>query len=171
MAWPDDNPLRQVVTATWTMLENNADFLALVPQVGNRIKYIGSNLAPEKNEVLTADFPTTRIVAVQFLPRPHNTSDSSGLDVVYEIQVAQGEQWLQPLLDISFAVYRALSPWRETMHALTWEGNQFVTCAKPVEVEPISLDNQKLNRGIRGWSAVWRGLIQMDFPTADLEGG
>ena len=162
-----DNPLKKVHNATWTLLEARAELMALV-KVGNRIKYIGSSPSPEKNEGLGTDFPEMRLLPVGMKPHLQETSTTSKLIVVWQIQIASGDQRLQELLDIEWELYRALKTWSTHLReALTWQGKEFVTLARPLETK-IVLGNKEADRGIRGWSAVWTGETQLNFTTSDL---
>jgi hypothetical protein len=161
-----DNPLKQIYNAIWSLLEARSELTDLV-LIGDRIKYIGSSRAPEKNEVLSTDFPEIRVIPVQSKPHLDQDSTSSGWIVVWQVQIASGDQRLQTVLDVEWEVYRAMQTWRTHVMPLTWKGKEFVHLARPIETV-WELDNKRLNRGIRGWSAVWAGETHMNFTTADL---
>lgn len=164
-----ENPLRQIHNALWALLAANDDFDALVPAGLRRVNWIGSSRAPEVDEGLSpADYPRVRIVPVKIKPHLQRTSNGSSLDVIWQVQVATGDQRLQTLLDIEWAVYRALLTWETHLRDdLRWSGKEFVKLARPLETE-TNLDDKKQNRGTRGWSAVWTGETRLWFTTSDL---
>lgn len=164
-----ENPLRQIFNATKTLLQANSDLIALVPDGRRWVGWIGSSRAPEVDEGLSpADYPRVRIVPVKIKPHLQRTSNGSSLDVIWQMQVATGDQRLQTLLDIEWAVYRALLTWETYLRdSLRWSGKEFVKLARPLETE-TNLNDRKQNRGTRGWSAIWTGETQLWFTTSDL---
>lgn len=162
-----DNPLELIYDAFWVMLEDNSDFASEVP-AGNRIKYTGTTEAPEKDEVSGADFPEVRVVCAGSKPHLQRTSNGSSWNTIWEIQIATGDQRFEAGFKVQWPVYCALSIWETRMKALTYGGNAFVTLCRPLSTED-SLTNQDLNRGIRGWSAIWRGELEMWFQTSALQ--
>ncbi len=164
-----ENPLRQIHNALWTLLGANSDFDSLVPDGRKRVNWIGSSRAPEVDEGLSpADYPRVRIVPVKIEPHLDETSNSSSLTVIWQVQVATGDQRLQTLLDIEWAIYRAMQTWRTHLRdSLTWNGKNFVTCCRPMATE-TKLDDKGQDRGTRGWSAAWTGETRLDFTTSDL---
>lgn len=164
---PVTNPLRLVHTAIWTMLEANSDFTTLVPS-GNRIKFSGTDTpAPDKDTLSTADVPEVRVLDTGFRPHLQQTSSSSSLTMEVQIQVTTGEQEFADLLDVQWAIYRAMLGWETYLKAtITWATKACVTLCRPLAVR--SLLGAKTDRGLKGWSAVWAGQIQLDFTTSDL---
>ncbi len=164
-----ENPLRQVHNALWTLLGAHSDFDSLVPDGRKRVNYIGSSRSPEVDGGLSpADYPRVRIVPVKKKPHLQHTSNSSSMIVIWEVQVATGDQRLQTLLDIDWAVYRALLTWETHLRDnLRWKNKEFVKLARPLETE-TNLDDGKQNLGTRGWSTVWAGETQLWFTTSDL---
>ncbi len=167
------NPIKQVFSALWTMLEANSDFTSLV-KVGNRIKYTGSNIEPDKQQIALADTPEVRVVCTGMKPwiepdgkREYYASNATFLTVTWAVEVNTGDGGMWPLLNVMFAVFRALRDWRTHMDALTWNEAPFIHRCVPGEAKVNRTDPQ-LNRGIRGWVTVWTGETNMQFQSSAL---
>lgn len=161
------NPLRQVYSAFWSMLEAHSGFTDLV-LVGNRIKFSGTAArSPQKPEISDADLPEVRVVQTGLHPHLQRTSNGSSLVTRWAVQIASGDQRMPALMDVQWAIYRALMGWETHVQALQWESKEFVTVCRPLEVK-VELTDRRANRGIRGWSDVWAGEVIMWFATADL---
>lgn len=162
-----DNPLRQVYTAIWSMLEAHTGFTDLV-KTGNRIKYDGTTIySPEKPQISSDDVPEVRVFQSGFKPHLEATTHGSNLDTYWSVQIASGAQEQPTLMDVQWAVYRALKGWQTNLKSLTWESKTFVTLCRPLEVK-CTMHDKRLNRGIRGWSDLWAGEVSMWFDTADV---
>lgn len=163
-----DNPLRQIHAAMWTMLEANSGFTDLVK---SSIKYTTTNRAPEKDEVSPSELPEVRIVATGLsptvAPQLQFTSCSFFLTAKWEVQIASGDQRFETLFDVEWEVWRSLADWETHLKNLTWNSHKFVLLCRPLAID-TSLDDEKLNRGIRGWRSIWAGETQMYFKADDL---
>jgi hypothetical protein len=162
------NPLRLVHSAIWTMLEAESTFTSLVP-TGNRIKYSGTaERAPDKDTLSGADVPEVRVLDTGFRPHLQQTSSSSSLTIEVQIQVTSGNQEFSTLLDVQWAIYRAMKDWATHLKdTIQWASKNCVTLCRPLAVRS-TLGNKTMDRGLKGWSAVWAGEIQLDFTTSDL---
>ena len=163
---PDVNPISQVQSALWTLLEDNSDFTTLVP-VGNRLKFDGTDPAPEKDEVSRGDLPEVRVRPVKWKGMMQHTSNSSFAELVFAVEIATGDRGVLSMFDTVFAVWRALHAWQATLGVLEWNSKTFVHGCRTLDAD-LDLDNKELNRRVRGWSAVWLGRIKMHFTESDL---
>ena len=164
-----DNPIRLVYAAIWEMLEDKYEFTQLVP-VGNRIKYTGTKRAPDKDTVDPASLPQVRVIAAGLKPHLFRVTSGSSLVIRWEIQVASGDQRFATEMDVAWAIYRAMTGWATHIMALKWKDETFARLHRPLEVE-TDLGNPEADRGIKGWSSVWAGEVEMWFSTTQLASG
>jgi len=162
-----DNPLRLVYAGIWTMLEARAEFTTAV-LAGNRIKYTGTDRAPKSDMdggLQPADFPKVRVVMKKLITHLHRTSNGSNLTVLWGIEVNSGNQQFADLLDVDWAIYRAMEPWTTYMQAnITWKSENFVRRCRPREVDVTMTDAQKN----KGWRDAWLGETDLWFATLDV---
>ncbi len=161
------NPLTQVTDALWLMLEGNPDFAALVAE-GNRLKY--DDRDPEKDGAMYADFPWVRIKESAAQAHIYHTSNISSFTKQYYIQVATGEQAYPSIHDVEFAIIRAYADWVDYLTGLEWseDGSNFVVQSSLLTAEQM-LDNEEVNKRIRGWSTVWACSVFFAFQTTALQ--
>jgi hypothetical protein len=93
--------------------------------------------------------------------------------VRFEIHVSTGDQRLDHLhLPLKWGMLRALekarSTWTQVNAGLKFEGKNFVTDARVTGITE-GVSNYDLNRGIKGWAAIWALEVQMSFAITDLE--
>jgi hypothetical protein len=71
------------------------------------------------------------------------------------------------LLPVQFALFAVMTKAPERLFSLQWHGAQFV---RKFQYGALSegLSNPQLNRGIRGWSSMWKCTIDMYFVTDEL---
>lgn len=159
------DPYTQVYDAIWDTLESSVDFTNLV-RVGNRIKFAGDSRAPDKEHVMDADFPEVRVVTSGDVPHPLRTSSHSSVQKTFAIQIVTGDRLLDArIFPVQWAVHRALTNWPNTLGALTWNGEKYVTSFQFTE-GVSNVDDDELNRGIAGWSTIWQCTVEMWFATS-----
>lgn len=163
---PVTNPIRLLYAALWEILEGQADFAAAVAE-GNRIKYTEAARAPDKDTLSTADHPQVRILAKGFRPHLHRTSSGSSLAVLWSIEVSSGDQRFRTLFDVEWSIYRAMENWQTHVTAVLWNEKELVKSCRPVAVK-TELGDPEVDRGNRGWSAVWAGETELWITTGDL---
>lgn len=168
-----DNPLRQVYSALWTMLEASSAFTSYV-KTGNRIKFTGTSLAYNKDAVGGADLPDVCIGLAGQDIHLQNTSSSSKIVQIWEIRVSTGDVRIAAVLDVNWIILCAMLGWETNLRdALTWESSgpkgdgKFVIVCRTLKIKDL-LDEETLNRGNRGWAAVWRGEVELNFRTTDM---
>jgi hypothetical protein len=164
------NPLTAVYNALWTLLEQHRGFTALV-RPGNRIKFAGARRDPMKAEICEGDLPEVRLTCTGGSAQIQRTSSSGSITKRFEVQIATGDQRLEydaGVLAVEWEVLKAMHGWRAVLGALIWEDKAFVKTCKLLDVR-VGVTDTDLNRGIKGWSAVWACEVEMWFATADLQ--
>lgn len=165
----ESDPLTQQYIAMWKMLETHKGFDQLV-KVGNRARLFDRDKAPVKAETLTADLPEIRIHPAVTRPHFQRTSNGSSILCGWQVVVVTGSILVdEVLLPLEWEVYRAMANWAATLQILTWRSKQFVKILRAVSIEHGMLRDD-LNRGIRGWSAIWSCETESFFTTASLIG-
>lgn len=167
MAEPEDNPILQVHKALWSLLESAPGFTAMV-KAGNRIKFVGTDRSPIKETVQAADLPEVRIIPTSANLGLGQTSNSSRMAQIWELQVSTGDQRVMLTFETQWQIFIAMSRWQEVLSALTWNGKKFVKSMQPTAVN-IGVTDKDLSRNIVGWSTLWSCEIEMWFTTADLK--
>lgn len=163
-----DNPIRLTYAALWDLLEAQSQFTDAVAEP-NRIKYTGTDRAPEKSTGMApAHFPQVRLVPSAMIPHLKRTSNGSSMTVIWSVQVNSGDQRVAEILDVDWAIYLALEAWdTELMNgddAPTWNSERFIRRCRPLEVKVRMDDDGK----IKGWRDAWMGETDLWFATADL---
>ncbi len=167
----DVDPITLVYEALWYLLESSPHFTSRVKS-GNRMKFIGKNVDPLKDHIRDMDIPEVRIIPTSIEPHMQRTSNSSSMWKRFEIQIATGDQSLDnpaALFPVEWALVLAMSNWFTHLQQLTWKGRKIVVRFRIPEVSE-GVSDQDLNRGIKGWSAVWACEIELWFTTTDLQG-
>jgi hypothetical protein len=150
------------------MLEARADFVGLVRE-GNRIRFdSSSDRSPIKGNVSTADLPEVILTSVGGTLNLIDTSSTSKVTRIYQFIISTGDLRLSEyLLPVEWAIFRAMANWRTELTALEWNGRRFVKHLR-VTTGSEGESNPELNRGIKGWSALWTIEVDMHFVTNDL---
>lgn len=157
------NPLWDVHNAIWTLLEAKSYFTDEVLAT-NRIKFTGSKRQPEKEMTSIADRPEVMVWHARVLPKDRTASNATKVGFQWEVLVRSGEQPFDPFFDVEWAILRALMDWDDTMHALRWEGEQFVFDCELLGADASLADDDNL----RGWTSTWVGTTDCWFNHATL---
>lgn len=169
MPEPTD-PYTLILGAFWETLRDEKEIMARV-RPKNMITFTGENRNPIKAEVGSADLPEIRIILSGSRPHEHGSSSSTFDTAVYQIQVSSGDQRLHiQHLPLKWAIFRAMRKMlREgsRMRALSWNSKPFVVIVRPTSVDE-GVSQSDLDRGIKGWSALWSCEVELQFATADL---
>lgn len=161
------DPLTQVYNSLWDMLESRQAIHSMV-RIGNRTKF---NIPlPLKDEVSTSDLPELRVVTSGSTPHIFRTSNSSSVVKRYEVIVITGDQRFEVLFPLEFEILRALSTWPTKVAMLTWNSVKFVNLVRPTTSFDDLLQQEALQRGIKGWITIWSVEVQMFFQTITLQG-
>lgn len=167
MSLVEINPLTQVYNALVDMLREREVLKGMV-RPGNFIRLSGEMDDPLKEEVLSADFPEIRIISIATIPHHQRTSNSTSLLKSFQIQISTGDQRVDLLLALEWEIHRALIGWQAKLLTLTWNDKTFVKLSKPSQIQD-GVSDTDLNRGIKGWSAIWTCEIEMWFTTTDMQ--
>lgn len=165
-----DDPFLMVYEALWSMVEDSAPLEALV-RPGNRIRFDKSDdRDPFKVQISTADLPELMLTSEGTSGlNLQGTSTTSTITRKYSWILATGDyRYVSLLYPVEWALLCAMTEWVEVLTALEWRGNSFVTRCNFVEVSE-GYSDPKENRGIKGWSTIWRCEVRMDFATADMK--
>lgn len=158
---PVANPIAQVYTGIWSLLEANSGFTALVLP-GNRIKYIGGNRAAGKEIVNTADTPMVSVMPLGMRPHLDASSSSSELVTIWSIEVLPGTVKIETLSDLDWEIYRAMSEWRTLRTTVSWGSETPVKRLYPVNVDP-EINERRYQRVPKGWTSLWVGHCHLWF--------
>ncbi len=161
------NPIRQVYTELWDLLEASSQFISVVGGTGNRIRQDGTTYMYEKDALSDADCPQVQVVLAGHKTHLQATTNDSFLTTIWEIQVATGDMRFVSVLDVFWAIYCAVENWAPTVGALTWQEKTFAHLCRPLKVQE-TVDGRQISPGNRGWVAMWRGEVEMHFTTTDL---
>jgi hypothetical protein len=165
---PADNPFTLTYTALAKLLLSNPRLKRLL-EMGTLIRYDKTGTPnPAKKDVTPGDLPEIILIPSGFTSNLHATSSSSRVLRQYTLLVSTGTQELNYLLNqVQWEVLIAFANWKSVMGALEWRDAAFV---KRVDVLSIDegLSDPALNRGVKGWSAIWSCEIEMYFQTSEL---
>lgn len=162
------NPFTLVYDALWTLILRNPNFVNDVKE-GNCIKFnSATDRAPKKDTVAAGDLPEVLLVPEAGTANHYNTSSTSAASRQYAWMIQTGDWRANEYIhQVEWHIFAAMTGWTQTLGALTWQGDHFVKRASVVGVTVGQSDPQR-NRGIEGWSAIWRCQVDMVFKTSDL---
>ena len=163
------NPFTLVYDALWSMVEAHPQFLHDV-KVGNRIKF-NSDVSrdPMKDAIALGDLPEVVLISENGQANMYNTSSTSMITRSYAWLVSTGDFRLTKILsEVEWQIFCAMHGWPEKLASLQWAGKNFVKKASIVSTSSGYSDPER-NRGIIGWSAVWRCDVDMYFNFTDLK--
>ena len=166
------NPFDLVFDGLWAMAERSVPLTSLV-KVGNRIKFNKQQVrSVVKESVQVADLPELMLVTEgNGLINNHSSSCSSMLVRNYYWMLSTGDERVSYLLNpVQWALYCAMIDYDTTLGALVWPETNGETFVKKCDWLALSegLSNSQANRGIMGWSAVWRMSVEFWFTTQQL---
>lgn len=163
----DDNPFSLLFNALWDLAESPSMETLVKP--GNRIKFnLETTRDPQKTEVMDADLPELVLMVESASGNIHANSNQSSLEREYAFWLSTGDfRTNYRLHPVEWALYCAMADWKSVLGALTWRDKKFVKKLDFVG-GTTGISNQQLNRGITGWSSIWRCRITMYFETSDL---
>jgi hypothetical protein len=163
------NPFTDAYEALWDCLEARSEFTDLV-KPANRIKFTATRRDPWERLAACQSFPAVAIVPVrtpESASRVDADSHTTDVEKWFAVFVGSGDQRVDDLFEVEFAILRAMTGWRTNVGAVQWNSRDCVLdCA--LYNHPEAMDNQLIERGIRGWNAVWTGRILFYFVTTEL---
>jgi len=160
------NPFTLAHEAIWTCLEASPSFTDLVAST-NRIKFTGTVRDPWERLANCQSFPSVAVIPAGGVSKLCADSDTTDVEKQFTIYAGGGGQRVGALFDVEFAVLRAMADWRGSIGAVTWSGKSCVLACGVFD-HPEQMETPLMERGIRGWNAVWSGRLLFSFETADL---
>lgn len=164
----EDNPFNMVLRELWAMLEAHPRFSRDVRE-GNRVKFTkDTDRGAQKPTVQAGDLPEVTIFPETLDGNLHATSSTSRITRRYTVQIATGDfRYTEFLGPLEWCVFVAMLAWRTRLTGLEWRGKGFV---KRVNASSGAqgVFNDRVNRNVDGWSAIWRVEVEMHFDTDDL---
>lgn len=161
------DPFAQVFTGLWELALKHPGLNALVVD-RNRIRFDLPDRDVQKEAVADADLPELMLLSESISGNLQNTSSSSMITRQYSWVMSTGDfRYNERLSQLEWMLWCAMVGWKDVLTRLTWRGNAFV---KRVNLQSSStgISDPARNRGINGWSAVWRCEVEMHFRTSDL---
>lgn len=163
-----ENPFTLTYTGIAKLLLSNQHLTRLV-ETGNLIRFDKGRVNdPLKPLVDAADLPELILISDGMEMNLHSTSSTSEVVKMYSLLVATGSKRINELLNqVQWEVTVALSNWKNVLSPLQWRDKAFI---KLVNVRSVTegLSDPERNRGIEGWSSIWRVEVKMIFTTSDL---
>lgn len=162
------DPFSMLYTAMFNAVADSERVKKLVNS-GNIVRLDGRSRSPLKEVTADADLPELVLVPTTAEVNLHSTSSSSRVVRQYQWLLSTGDLRLTYRLEpVAFALLCAMSDWRTTIGTLTWNNASFVKRVDMLSAT-IGMSDSEKNRGIRGWSCVWDGEVEMHFKTTDLQ--
>ena len=163
------SPFSMVFDALWSMLDDSHLITALVRE-GNKVRFNTDNIRnPIKDAISTNDVPELILISEgSTLINLHATSCTSQINRRYSWLISTGDMRVHSsFYDVEWAVFVSMLNWKSIVSPLTFGGNTF---AKKLDLIDATngLSDPERNRGLKGWSAVWRAEVEMHFNTKQL---
>lgn len=160
------NPFDAVYGGLWSLIEAYPTIDMLI-KPGNRVKFDaqGQMVPPV---VADADLPELILSPATTNANLRSTSNSTQCTRVYEWIISTGSQQLtDKIYAVEWAIFITHLKWNTTLTALLHNGTPYVKQLRIVSAQ-TGISDRELNRGIKGWSAIWRVEVDMHFSTAAL---
>lgn len=159
------NPFDLTYDALWAMVEAHEGIDDIV-KVGNRIKL--DNQDPMKTNISAADLPELILVPSDGVFNFRNTSSTTMMSKNYEWLLSTGEIKLAGKLNIvEWMLFTTHLNWPQKFSNIKFIGENFVKRLQIISSRTGLADAER-NRGVKGWSSIWRLQIDMYFKTSDL---
>lgn len=153
------DPFSTIYYALWDLLESNEEFCNRVAP-GNRIKFLGENVNPLKENTLTADYPEVRIISLSTAPHLLRTSSSTTFSKKFQIQIITNDKRLDAMLyPLEWLVYIILVRGINNLLNLKWRDKTFVLNVSAESCTDSYAAPADLGQSISGWVS----LINLDF--------
>lgn len=159
------NPFELIYDRLWTLALTSNTISSLV-KVGNRIRFDDNdNRDPLKGTVATADLPELSLLTEgQASANIHKTTCHVNVIRRYAFVIATGDMRLtEHLHKLEWGLFCALTNWKDTLFQLKWNDKLFVKRLDALDALHGTTDSLQ-NKGIKGWSAVWRCEVECYFP-------
>lgn len=163
-----DNPFTRVYAAIWDCLESSPHFKELF-KPGNVVRY---DQTPDrgklKETIATADLPEVILIDSGAQFNPMNTSSTSMFLCTFDLMISTGDyNWSQYLAAINWMVACNWSKWKTKLGTVTWRGTHPVKICRVLDIQTGESIPSR-NRGIEGFTTIWKLQVEMHLPTAHL---
>lgn len=160
------NPFEQVFIGLWSLVEDHLD-VANVVKTGNMIKL--EKRGEWKKQVGVADMPEIILIPADGVINIQNSSSGSKVVRDYEWLISTGDMRVNSHIHkIEWFLFTAHINWSAKLGSLLYNGESFVKRVSLLTARTGFSDGER-NRGIKGWSAVWRTQVEMHFTTSVLK--
>jgi len=166
------DPFTLVFCGLWDMLEKSQAFVGLVAPP-NRIKWIGQNVDPRKDQITDSDRPQVRVDFGDPFCEPDQLTGMDLLRCRWDIVAATGMQQIDRLganglggsiAPVLWAIFTSLLGYSQAIKVLIYQKVPFVYRVKP-GAPSVSIDNRREQEGLVGWTAIWPYYTWLQFST------
>lgn len=162
------DPIFQTYLGIKDCLFASSHFTSLVPTT-NFIDYTSDVRMPDKPGMRTADQPQVRVTQLGIGPQIFRTSNSSSIEVHWSIEIKVGDQRLEKLTELEWAIYCAMSHWQTYLRdAISWDGENVCKRLHPMKVE-TQFGQQKKPPEAMGWISVWQATTDLFISTSKVK--
>lgn len=166
------DPFTAVYCGVWDMFESHTGFSNLV-KVANRIKFLGNDLQPQKDQYTEGDLPELTIYPPSIEPHLEANTTRSQYVMRFQLLISTGNKRLDTLTGqpsiypVLWEIFRAMLLWKTSLMTLTYGSAAFVHLAKPGKAE-ISMTYHDQNKTIIGWSAKLDYEVHLNFVSSNI---
>lgn len=163
-----NNPFTQVYNALWTLVNAHPD-IGDKFKTGNRITFGTDDREPFKRTIAASDVPELVLTQDGGPIEMYSTSSTTKVTRDYSWLVSTGDFRINHFLnDVEWMLFVAHLGWKTHLTSLQYNSNSFVKRCEIIDIRSGISDAQR-NRGLNGWSTVWKVRVEMHFKTSDLK--
>lgn len=161
------NPFGLAYEGLWKVVESNSYLVELI-NPGNRIKF--DERRGMKDGISDADLPELALLPDGGAFNLRRSTCEIRLTRAYNWVVVTGDFRVnQSYNTITWELFVAMHNWEEILRSLLWRGCPFIQdCILTSCDEGISMSD--LERGIRGWTGLWKVELHMQFHLQNIKG-
>lgn len=163
------NPFDDVYNALWKCVATSREMTEII-KPGNRIRF-DDKQNPIKPDIASADLPelvlsAEGVAAVNL----HRTSCHTSITRRYSWLLSTGDLRLNHTFNrVEWQLFCAMVNYKACIGNLIWRDKPYVVGSRVLDAV-AGISDPKQNRGIQGWSSIWRCEVEMHFATVDLIG-
>lgn len=164
--WDESDPFSMTFAALWALAESSPRLQEVV-RLGNRIKM--QDRDSWKDQIASADLPELVLITNGMTGNLQETSSTTKFVRTYSWLLSTGDMRLTHLLyPVEWSIVCAMTRWKEVLAPLEWRGDRFIK-RMGLGVVDEGVSDRERNRGIAGWSSVWRIEVEMHFTTSKIK--
>lgn len=161
------NPFDAVYNGLWTMAETWPTISTLV-KPGNRVKFDTDSI-PTKSAIAFGDLPELILVPADTVINLGATSSSTYVAREYDWLISTGNYKLtNHMNEVEWALFITHLNWSPTLTSLLYQSKTYVKHVRLINAR-TGISDPDRNRGLQGWSSIWRVQVEMHFKTSDLK--